>query len=85
MPPLHQDVARLAHAIGVLVGGFPETLRATLSAPGATLPVAPALPVTLPSDVIRERPDIRAAERRLATTAQIGVARAEQFPHSRFR
>ncbi|KVL11275.1 efflux transporter outer membrane subunit [Burkholderia cepacia] len=82
VPPLQQDVARLAHAIGVLVGGFPETLRDTLSAPGTTLPVAPALPVTLPSDVIRERPDIRAAERRLAAaTAQIGVARAEQFPH----
>ncbi|WP_241302583.1 efflux transporter outer membrane subunit [Burkholderia stabilis] len=82
LPPLHQDVARLAHAIGVLVGGFPGTLRDALSAPGATLPVAPTLPVTLPSDVIRERPDIRAAERRLAAaTARIGVARAEQFPH----
>ncbi|MGS0894296.1 efflux transporter outer membrane subunit [Burkholderia stagnalis] len=82
LPPLQQNVARLAHAIGVLTGGFPGTLRDALSTPGAPLPVAPTLPVTLPSDVIRERPDIRAAERRLAAaTARIGVARAAQFPH----
>ncbi|KVM76696.1 efflux transporter outer membrane subunit [Burkholderia stagnalis] len=82
LPPLQANAAQLMHAIGVLTGGFPGTLRDALAAPGATLPVAPQLPVTLPSDVIRERPDIRAAERRFAAaTAQIGVARAEQFPH----
>ncbi|RQR61976.1 RND transporter [Burkholderia sp. Bp9125] len=82
LPPLQANAAQLMHAIGVLTGGFPGTLRDALAAPGATLPVAPHLPVTLPSDVIRERPDIRAAERRFAAaTAQIGVARAEQFPH----
>ncbi|TCW82732.1 RND transporter [Burkholderia sp. SRS-46] len=82
LPPLRANAARLTHAIGVLTGGFPGALRDALSAPGATLPVAPTLPLTLPSDVIRERPDIRAAERRFAAaTAQIGVARAEQFPH----
>ncbi|AOK27590.1 RND transporter [Burkholderia ubonensis] len=81
LPPLQANVARLTHAIGVLTGGFPGALRDALNAPGATLPVAPQLPVTLPSDVIRERPDIRAAERRFAAAnAQIGVARAAQFP-----
>ncbi|AOJ82917.1 RND transporter [Burkholderia savannae] len=81
LPPLRASVARLAHAIGVLTGGFPGELRDALAAPGATLPVAPQLPVALPADVIRERPDIRAAERRFAAaTAQIGVARAAQLP-----
>ncbi|AIO70726.1 efflux transporter outer membrane subunit [Burkholderia oklahomensis] len=82
LPPLQANVARLIHAIGVLTGGFPGELRDALSAPGATLPAAPRLPVTLPSDMIGERPDVRAAERRFAAaTAQIGVARAAQFPH----
>ena len=44
LPPLHQDVARLAHAIGVLVGGFPETLRATLSAPARRCRSRPRCP-----------------------------------------
>ncbi|MFC3656413.1 TolC family protein [Xanthomonas hyacinthi] len=80
-PLLEADIARLSHAIGVLAGGFPGDWRATLAEPSPTLPVAPALPLALPSEVIRQRPDLQADERRLAAaTAQIGAAEAARFP-----
>lgn len=80
-PLLEADILRLSHAIGVLAGGFPGDWRAALAEPSPSLPVAPALPLELPSDVIRRRPDLQADERRLAAaTAQIGVAEAARFP-----
>ena len=81
IPELQGDEVRLAHAIGVLAGGFPADQKDALAADGQALLSPPALPAGLPSDVVRNRPDIRAAERRLAAaTAGIGVATAEQFP-----
>lgn len=81
LPLLSAEIARMSHAIGVLAGGFPEDLKAVLVQPGPVLAVPADLPATLPSDVMRNRPDIRAAERRLAaSTAQIGVATAQLFP-----
>lgn len=81
VPELAGDEARLAHAIGVLAGGFPGDLKARLLAGGRPLPTPPALPAGLPSEVVRNRPDIRAAERRLAAaTAGVGVATAARFP-----
>ncbi|NMG65757.1 efflux transporter outer membrane subunit [Azoarcus indigens] len=83
-PLLHADVARFSHAIGVLTGGFPGDWHAVLATPAPALPMPADLPLSLPSDVIRQRPDLRADERRLAAaTAQIGVAQAARFP--RFR
>jgi NodT family efflux transporter outer membrane factor (OMF) lipoprotein len=69
------------HALGILVGETPEALDAELSAPGQTLAVLPIVPAGLPSDLLRRRPDIRAAERQLAaSTADIGVAVADLYP-----
>ena len=81
-PPLMEaDIARFSHAIGVLTGGFPGDWRTTLAEPSSSLLVPTCLPLSLPSEVMRQRPDIRADERRLAAaTAQIGVAEAERFP-----
>jgi NodT family efflux transporter outer membrane factor (OMF) lipoprotein len=81
VPQLQAIVATQAHAIGVLLGQEPGALEAELSIP-APLPVAPpTLPAALPSDVVRNRPDIRAAERQIAgANAQIGVAIAQMFP-----
>ena len=81
-PPLMEaDIARFSHAIGVLAGGFPGDWRTALAEPSSSLPVPARLPLSLPSEVMRQRPDIRADERRLAAaTAQIGVAEAERFP-----
>jgi NodT family efflux transporter outer membrane factor (OMF) lipoprotein len=80
LPPLHTAVAQAAHAIAVLIGRIPESLRAPLEAAGP-LPALPPMPETLPSTVIAQRPDVRAAERAYqAAVARIGVAVAERFP-----
>ena len=69
------------YALGVLLGQDPTTLIAELSAAGK-IPIAPpVVPVGLPSELLRRRPDIRRAERQLAAaTAQVGVATAQLFP-----
>ena len=80
IPPLKAEANAQIHALGVLTGEAPEALIAELSAPGA-LPEAPAVPAGLPSDLLRRRPDIRAAEQNLhAATADIGVATADLYP-----
>lgn len=80
-PLLEADIARFSHAIGVLAGGFPGDWQAALATPAPALSMPADLPLSLPSDVIRQRPDLRADERRLAAaTAQIGVAQAERLP-----
>ena len=74
---LDQAMARL----GVLLGRDPGALRAELAAP-IPIPVGPAsLAVGIPADVLRQRPDVRMAERALAAaTARIGVAQAQLYP-----
>ena len=71
------------HALGVLLGETPEALAAEFgAAPSAGPPaVPPKLPVGLPSELLQRRPDIRAAERRLAAaSAEIGVRTAALYP-----
>jgi NodT family efflux transporter outer membrane factor (OMF) lipoprotein len=84
-PPLMEaDIARFSHAIGVLAGGFPGDWHEALAKPSPMLPMRTDLPLSMPSEVIRQRPDLRADERRLAAaSAQIGVAEAERFPKFR--
>jgi NodT family efflux transporter outer membrane factor (OMF) lipoprotein len=80
IPPLKAQADAQVHALGVLTGETPEALIAELSSPAA-LPSAPIVPAGLPSDLLRRRPDIRAAERSLhAATADIGVATADLYP-----
>ncbi|UAK26375.1 efflux transporter outer membrane subunit [Sphingomonas nostoxanthinifaciens] len=69
------------HAIAVLLGKTPDAMIVELSVPRPQLPAPPAVPPGLPSDLLRRRPDIRAAERNLAaSTADIGVAVADLYP-----
>ena len=81
IPQVAAQVTAYAHAIAVLLGEQPQTLEAELGVAKPLPPVPPILPTGLPSDLLRRRPDIRAAERSLASAnAQIGVAVARFYP-----
>ena len=84
LPPLSAEVEVRLHALGVLLGEPPEALldSAGTDAIGAAPPPRPpVIPAGLPADLLRRRPDIRAAERQLAAaTANIGVAVADYYP-----
>ena len=81
IPDLQAAVRARMFRIAVLTGQNPAALVDEL-APPAPLPESlPVIPVGSPGEVLRRRPDIRAAERRLAAaSARIGVATADLFP-----
>jgi NodT family efflux transporter outer membrane factor (OMF) lipoprotein len=80
LPPLEKSLAQTRHQLSVLVGklpselGLPEFQLTSLQLPEE-------LPVSLPSELVRQRPDIRASEALLhQASAQVGVATANQYP-----
>jgi outer membrane protein, multidrug efflux system len=81
VPALETGFAQSVHHLAVLLGEVPGALLQKMSEPRPILLTPPAVPVGLPSDLLKRRPDIERAERELAAaTAQIGVARADLFP-----
>ena len=79
--PLRADEQVRIHAIAILLGAAPGDLTGELSAPATELGAAPAIPAGLPSDLLRRRADVRAAERQLAAaTADVGVATEQLYP-----
>jgi multidrug efflux system outer membrane protein len=81
IPGLQAQARAMEHAIAVLLAEQPEAMTAELDAPAALPALPPQLPVGLPSDLLRRRPDVRAAERQLASaSAQIGVQVANLYP-----
>jgi NodT family efflux transporter outer membrane factor (OMF) lipoprotein len=81
IPSLQSSLAQEMNRLAVLTGQAPGALS-TMLAERKPIPVAPLeIAVGVPADVLRRRPDIRAAERRLAAqTAQVGVATAALYP-----
>jgi NodT family efflux transporter outer membrane factor (OMF) lipoprotein len=80
-PSLEAQARGQIHAIGVLLGLPPEALSDQLTPAAATPAAPPAVPVGLPSELLRRRPDIREAERNLAAaTADVGVAVGDLYP-----
>ncbi len=80
LPAIRARQRAAALGLGVLLGAPPERELALLDSSTAEITLAP-IPVGERADILRRRPDVHAAERRLAArTADIGVATAELFP-----
>jgi NodT family efflux transporter outer membrane factor (OMF) lipoprotein len=81
IPQLEQQEVETVNQLGLLLGEPPRTLQAELTAPRPVPPIPPRVPIGLPSELARRRPDIRQAEAQLhAATADIGVAVADFYP-----
>jgi NodT family efflux transporter outer membrane factor (OMF) lipoprotein len=80
LPPLQQTLAQNKHALSILVGEFPsEDKLPIIELTQLKLPTQ--LPISVPSQLVRQRPDIQASEALLhVASANIGVATANLFP-----
>lgn len=81
LPPTEQSIAQFTNRIGLLLALPPGGAAELLGEPAAMPPLPPEVPIGLPGDLLRRRPDIRQREADLAAaTAQVGVATAQLFP-----
>jgi len=80
LPPLQKQLAQQEHLLLALIGHFPNEYRGDhLRLAAFRLPTH--LPLSLPSQLVEQRPDVRAAEQQLhQASAQIGVAIANRLP-----
>jgi multidrug efflux pump len=80
LPPIRAAIAEREHRLAVLVARRPGDLGVDLS-PRAYPPLAKALALGDVASLLKRRPDVRAAERRLAATAaREGIAAADMYP-----
>lgn len=81
IPSLETSMKQGIHQLSVLLGQPPGALAGELLSANPIPNVPPVVPIGLPSELLRRRPDVRRAERELASaTALIGVSTAELFP-----
>ncbi|TWI52478.1 NodT family efflux transporter outer membrane factor (OMF) lipoprotein [Pseudomonas duriflava] len=81
LPLLEAEEVRLINALSYLLGQAPNALRQTLAVP-RDIPAPPStVPVGIPSELARRRPDIQRAEAALhRATATVGIAKADFYP-----
>jgi len=81
LPPLEKSWAQTRHLLAILVGAFPSQRCVIPSLDLDELHLPTTLPLRIPSALVRQRPDIRAAEALWeAANAQVGVATANLYP-----
>lgn len=81
LPPLEKSWAQTRHLLAILVGAFPSQRCVIPALDLDELHLPTTLPLSVPSDLVRQRPDIRAAEALWeAANAQVGVATANLYP-----
>ncbi len=81
IPALEERFARACHRLDLLAGRPPGAAQELLSGSPSVPPPPARVPIGLPSELLRRRPDVRRAERELAAaTARIGVAAADLYP-----
>lgn len=81
LPALETSLAQSRNRLSVLTGVAPGTLDERLAAAAPVPPIPASLAIGIPADTLRQRPDLRAAERRLAAeTARVGEAEAARYP-----
>jgi multidrug efflux system outer membrane protein len=81
IPTLEASIATTIYRLSVLTGRQPMALNSSLSPPAPPPALPPLNAIGTPEQLLRRRPDVRAAERRLAgATARVGVAVGDLFP-----
>jgi NodT family efflux transporter outer membrane factor (OMF) lipoprotein len=81
IPTIASNARQMMHAIAVLLGQNPGELLEALQTSRPIPAAPPTLPLGLPAELLRRRPDVRQAERSLAAaTARIGIQVASLFP-----
>jgi NodT family efflux transporter outer membrane factor (OMF) lipoprotein len=82
VPALEISLQQTKNALALLLGESPQEFNQLAGTTGAIPTTTPAVTLGIPQDLIRQRPDVRAAERQLAAqSAQIGFAVTELYPH----
>ena len=82
IPEFESDERAAAYRIAALIGEPFEGVVAELSVPRPIPKPLSEVPIGLPSELLERRPDVRAAERRIAAAnARIGIAQADLYPH----
>jgi len=83
LPDIQLRRAQIQHALAILCGRAPMDFPTATNL--ATAPTIPAIPIGLPAELLEHRPDIAAAERRMAAAnADVGAAKAAFFPAIKF-
>ena len=82
IPVLRSSLEEAKNRLAVLVGSVPGGVHDLLAEPKPIPEIPPTVAVGVPAETMRQRPDIRRAERNLAAqTARIGVATADLYPN----